>query len=151
MSATNGANIRKTDGSSLEFFSSQFGIFSKVPQPLELILDLKETDVVDIFDVRDDQAVGRVDGDTDIVAGVDAVLEGVDFGVVKRVHLGELFESQRKGLDEDAHYGDLLVVFLQGLSHPLYLSDVELLMKVQVGNGVAFSHRFLHALFVAVH
>lgn len=101
--------------------------------------------------MRHHQAVLGINGDADVVIGVDAVFIGILFRMVKRVHFGIMFQGQRESFDKYAHYCHFLIAFLQGFTHFLHLSDIQLLMEIKMRNGITFSHRFLHALLKTTH
>ena len=140
VSATDSSDVRQTNCPSLQFFAGEFGVLREVSESLQFALDSSQVEGLNVFDVGDYEAVGGIDGDADIMTGVNFVLVGVDSRLVNRVHPGILLQRQGKSLDQNAHNRHLLVVGFKGFPHSLDLSDVKLFVEVEVRNGVAFSH-----------
>ena len=114
-------------------------------------MNLNQTDVVYIFNMRDHKSIGRVNSDTDVVVRVNSVFIRIDLRVVNWVHFWILFKSKWKCFNKYAHNCYFFITFLQRFSHFFNFCDIQLFMQVQMRNCVTFRHRFLHTFLITTH
>lgn len=62
-----------------------------------------------------------------------------------------MLQGKWESFDKNTHNRHLSITIFQCLSHSLYLSDIQLFVKIEVRNSVALGHRFLHSLLKARH
>ena len=101
--------------------------------------------------MRDYKSIGWVNGNANIVVGVDAVLKGIFRGVVDWVHFWILFDSKGKCFNEDTHNSYLFIALFKNFSHFFNFGNIKLFMKVEMWNSIALGHWFLHTFFVVAH
>jgi hypothetical protein len=87
MSASNGSNIRQADSAADQLFRCKFCFLRQVSQSLKLLLDVSQIESVDVLNMRDYQSILRVNGNADVMAGMNTIFIGICFGMIKGVHL----------------------------------------------------------------
>lgn len=143
-------DTRYTEGSVLEVRSGELPLIDPVPDPDDLLVDLKYALVLDPLYVGDSEPVLGVDGNGEVVVALDHVLLDVALVVGLRVEVrvqDRVVQHRQRGrLHEEGQHCQVRVLFLQSLPKSKHLSGIDLISEHKEWYGARLSHGLSHGL-----
>lgn len=156
--ATDVANVGDCDGAARHVVGGELALLGKALEAVELGGNGDDVERADVLDDRDDEALGRVHGDTNVVLGAHDEGRLVVVGLVELdagVEDGELVEGEGDGLDDEGEVGELGQLAVMGVlgedlvestAQAHEVGEVNLVGVEEVGDGEGARHALEHHL-----
>lgn len=119
-------------------------------QTVEGIFDLDYIKMISAANGVEGNAIIPVNRQKDIMAEVSFEIKRV-IDIIGGVHSGELLESKREGLDEQAQKTDLRFLSFSPPDDLLELSDIKSFLVVEMRDTITVIHQFMQLLLFAAH
>lgn len=143
----NAANVAEGERAALEVLTSNLAVLTLLQNLRELLGNLEQSLVLDILDVGNNEALGAIHGEANVVRALDNKLSALTVGV--SVDLGELQKGEGGSLHEEGKEGDLrasgLEDGLEGLASADNIIHGDLIARTKGGDLIGDGHGPNHA------